>query len=1269
MSSAKHDDVSRPKKGRSKKSQVPLPGPWRNSSWVNSFGGKGASPLKYQEVSPSFILRQLLLLVEKGKFVDASQLVNKISMDSLKDIVMDIPMEMVIERIPQSLIVLESLYSRLFISDADSFPIEQFQVEVMVFHVVRYLSMLESGVGFKHPKPEDAKKSIMNILRIVLNVNPDLIRTLYKRKKLMDTALQGIGEHGLIEVKGSLITLHDALKLEIGRNITAYKGAVNTLEHLNLSKSKSVSLKVNGDKKSGHNHQALTKLNENQVKNRLFKNKALLNAIESHINTQLPALVSTLKDRIEYDKSALLAFGKLKSEIKTFSSHTKVVPLLAQYSKSLRSVLDMFKELLDEHCLSDKSSYSTLGYHSDEEDMLSVQEASEDSTSQEAVVQPETDESDMQEVPSTIAQILNPPADESSHDKLSLPGEEIPDKRSRWWKSHRRSHSLEIGGSSRNGNRQSVVISEPVGRPRSRTSSVDRGSISRPRRDSVEESQEFKTMMTRIREMSGSSPAIGRRQLERRGISQPRSRDSSISPAALRRHFFGGGGSGEQTPSISSQTESKDDPDVIYASIKPKGQRSQASDKEIKAESKDDPEVIYATIKSRGQRSQTSDKEIKAESKDDPEVIYASIKPRGQRSQASDKEILKAGPSLAQKLEDALRDRDRLAESEKKLKRENEQLKETLRLITMEMESMNGRETESANEEVFSPGPAAQEGPTVFSQRTSESKEEPPLQSSAKESSVPTDGGSSISDQVLTTFPEPIPAPQQFSNPEPTVTPSPTSKGAAVPPVSPVSQESPMSPLTPISPLEPVSPSSSSKENALPPGSKKTASFVEKQKAILREQAERLKQSSFKAQVPLEELPESSVRQQRASIELKLKAELETSPPPVKRPSNPVLKPDLPGPEPPEPQVPSLEQQEGSEQAKPAEQSQDTAVQENNQQSSPSSQDQKPPAEPSQPNDEPPEEPVEKQETPTEQKPPMDHQESKPSTDLQEQAKPPTQTNHQPKPASPKKAKSATFSAQLHLRPIPESSSPTTQPKASSLKEVPDNRLSKNGEVKKQKKSYTHTNRHLPKNLIRHVTGDLLYHYDKLYSEQRAVAWTCLTIPPEDKDALLFSVIVFAFQSAQTTVHELHMARARMLLIPATDDEESVSSYTMDIPPDNRSQVELLEHLRKMGDSFDLTPMITDVMEQLFEITEHVDILQISAAFKKFVTSCVSLAWRLSIQSAPYVIDFELRSFDPALHQRVPGSNRKSARVKEHIWPALLESTKGMCVYRGVVLT
>ncbi|XP_022097760.1 uncharacterized protein LOC110983109 [Acanthaster planci] len=1177
MSSGKHDIK---KKGRPKKlrSQVALPGPWRNSSWVNSFGGKGASPLKYQEVSPGFVLRQLLVLIEKGKFIDASQLVNKITMDALKDVVKDIPIESTIECIPQSLILLESLYSRLFISDADNFPVEQFQVEVMVFHIVRYLSMLQSSMEYKYPKPEDAKKSIMNILRIVLHVNPDLVRTLYKRKKLMDTALQGIGEHGLIEMNGSLVSLHDALKREIGRNITAYRGAVNTLEHLSFSRTKPISLALNGDKKSshGHNHQALTKLNESQVKSRLFKNKALLNAIESSINSQLPALVATLKNRIEYDKSALLAFGKLKSEIKTFSSHTKVVPLLAQYSSSLHSVLNMFKELLDEHCVSDKSSYSTLGYHSDEEDMLSVQEAADDNVSPKPVEQPETEENTPKETPPAdpIEQILNPLlGEQTSLDKLSLPGEEAPEKRSRWWNHHKRSRSVDVGGN-RGGQRRRLSAGSESGVLRSRSRSADRIAISKPRRESVEESQEFQTMMTRIRDMSASSPAIGRRQLERRGISQPRSRDSSISPAALRKHFFGGG---SQSPSMSSQTDLKDDLDPLYATIKPKSQRTKSSDKEASKDDKD----------------------------------------------------------LSQRLEDALKERDHLAEREKKLAKENDRLKDLLRLVTMEMEKMKEGRSESANDEVFLLSPdSVENGPRVAAELA--------LVANPVEGFVVSSGaGSSVSDGVSPVLSEAIPVPEQFATPDPVA-----------------SAESPDSPSEQVYIL------STDQPNRSPPQSRKTASFVEQQKAVLREQAERLSQSFSKIHhQPPEELPESIVKQRKASFERQVQAsqqEPSKSPPQVKRLANLDEKPDVPSLAAPQEQVSSDKQEEGRGDLETVKPSQNETIQVGS--SSDDEQSPAPSAGTLQPDNEP-REPVVKQESLTEPTSSMDYQEP---------AESPAPID-EPQPTAHKNAKSAVLFNQPHLAPIPETSSPVLHLKSASLVKQarsPDgsnNRPSK--KVEQRKSKTTHTNRHLPKNIIRGVMDDLLYDYDKLYSEQRAVAWTGLTIPPEDKDALLFSVIVFAFQSAQTTIHELHMARARMLLIPTTDDEESVSSYTMDIRPDNRSQVELLEHLRKMGDSFDLNPMITDILERLYETSEHAPLLQSSAPLTKFVTSCVSLAWQLSIQSAPYVIDFELRSFDASLHQRAQGCNRKSARVKEHIWPSLLESSKGMCVYKGVVIT
>ena len=276
---------------------------------------------------------------------------------------------MFIEHIPDSLVALESLYSKLFILDPENFPTEKLDVEATVFNIVRHLAMLDSMLDNDSSSfGEEAMKSITNILRIVLFVKPDIVSVVHARKKMMDNALQGIGEHSLVKVVGSLMNLHDGLKIEFEKTTASYKTAIQQLEQLSLSNPKPVTLKSFSNRSlPSANHQVLMTYTEIEIQDRLFKNKTVLNAVEANLTNQLPHLIQVLKERIENDKNALLAFGKLRREIKAISGEAKVAPVLTQYSRSLKSVLDIFKVLLDEQFPENKAKGLNLATDQEEQ--------------------------------------------------------------------------------------------------------------------------------------------------------------------------------------------------------------------------------------------------------------------------------------------------------------------------------------------------------------------------------------------------------------------------------------------------------------------------------------------------------------------------------------------------------------------------------------------------------------------------------------------------------------------------------------------------------------------------------------------------------------------------------------------------------------------------------------------------------------------------------------------------------------------------------------
>ncbi|XP_071511376.1 uncharacterized protein [Diadema antillarum] len=536
-----------PRQRRTKRrAQVPqTQGPWRDSSWVQSFSSQGPSPLgNPQELNPAFALRKIVLLLEKEKFIDVSQLINQLNNVTIKSIMHEIPMEMFIDNIPQSLVALESLYSKLFILDPENFPVDKLALEATVFQIVRHLALLDSMLDFGTDiSNAEVMNSITNVLRIVLFVKPDIVSVVHARKKMMDNALLGIGEHSLVKVAGSLMNLHDGLKIEFEKTMASYKIAVQQLEQLSLSNPKPITLKSFANRSlPSANHQVLMTYTETEIQERLFKNKTVLNAVESNMTNQLPHLIQNLKERIENDKNALLAFGRLRREIKGISADAKVAPAITQYSKSLKAVLDVFAHILNEEFPEKKGKGLNVPDHEDQ--VLKLEEVEgrpvENDETQESIGNASSNlqnGSPYEDVPPPPS-YPPPPIPQSESDPSSPPQESEKGVA----KSPPSPKEMRRRGRSRDRSRR-----KRVGTSKGRPVSMDRTlmTISRPERESVEDNRDFQMMMRRINSVSASSPAVGRRGLEKRGISPMRngSRSGSLSPSAFRRHLLG-----EDTP-------------------------------------------------------------------------------------------------------------------------------------------------------------------------------------------------------------------------------------------------------------------------------------------------------------------------------------------------------------------------------------------------------------------------------------------------------------------------------------------------------------------------------------------------------------------------------------------------------------------------------------------------------------------------------------------------------------------------------------------------
>ncbi|XP_076368855.1 uncharacterized protein LOC143256066 [Tachypleus tridentatus] len=196
----------------------------------------------------------------------------------------------------------------------------------------------------------------------------------------------------------------------------------------------------------------------------------------------------------------------------------------------------------------------------------------------------------------------------------------------------------------------------------------------------------------------------------------------------------------------------------------------------------------------------------------------------------------------------------------------------------------------------------------------------------------------------------------------------------------------------------------------------------------------------------------------------------------------------------------------------------------------------------------------------------------------------------------------------------------------------------------------------------------LVRRYGNLYAQARVDTLDALDSLPELRDGdelkskLLFSVVVLSFRSVQKTLLEIKASIRHILQIPelishdgnreSDDVEMSISNY-----------------LRSSSDRFDLRKHVEEVCSQIWATLYDYPCLKNCEGLMQYIRDCIRLAWGLSTQSPPFVIDYESRVFRRDMHVRFHSSNQESNQVKTYLWPSLLEGVSGPCVHKGVVIT
>nr|XP_021196573.2 uncharacterized protein LOC110380788 isoform X1 [Helicoverpa armigera] len=244
--------------------------------------------------SPRLALRRVLLLAEGRQFREAAAILSRLGPGVLQTVASELPIDLLVEALPHSAHLIETLLNRLISLEVNPRP--DVQCEAIAWRLVGLLGADQSS---------GLRARTARLASSLVHYTPDARDAIDARRRQLDAAVQGLGTHGLTaDATGSLISLHVAMKNELQRHVDVYKQALHKLEELSP-------VTVTQDP-AASSHQRLLALSHADVERRLIDNKSLLTIVDKPALRQLPTLVDALAARVESDKAVLACIGQIK---------------------------------------------------------------------------------------------------------------------------------------------------------------------------------------------------------------------------------------------------------------------------------------------------------------------------------------------------------------------------------------------------------------------------------------------------------------------------------------------------------------------------------------------------------------------------------------------------------------------------------------------------------------------------------------------------------------------------------------------------------------------------------------------------------------------------------------------------------------------------------------------------------------------------------------------------------------------------------------------
>ena len=138
------------------------------------------------------------MLTENRQYRESASFINRLSSNTFGVIVDDLPVDALVEAMPQSLPIIESLYAKVFLT---STSLQFLRPDNVVLQMVRNFATQQDSGG-RDPSANVWRmdycgpfiSSCKKLLRVIVLSEPKIRKNLVQRRKALDKTIEGLGK-------------------------------------------------------------------------------------------------------------------------------------------------------------------------------------------------------------------------------------------------------------------------------------------------------------------------------------------------------------------------------------------------------------------------------------------------------------------------------------------------------------------------------------------------------------------------------------------------------------------------------------------------------------------------------------------------------------------------------------------------------------------------------------------------------------------------------------------------------------------------------------------------------------------------------------------------------------------------------------------------------------------------------------------------------------------------------------------------------------------